>query len=117
MFSLEYDTKSRAHYNFWMTPIGTLCIEDLYDPEHPTKTLTNDMEDVLSEILPTLEATGDLASLERIIYRDSHLEWDAVTITRHKGLRIQAVRFYSIGVKDELLAERHALVRGYKAFE
>lgn len=107
----------RARYNFWMTPAGTLCIEDLYDPLAPSKTVTNDLERVLSEILPTLDASGQLEELERIIYRDSEKNWAAVTVLEHRCLVIEQVEVTPLARKNELLAERDALIYGAGAFK
>lgn len=54
-----------------------LYIVDLYTEDHPTKTVTNDVEDVLKRVK---SADVDVGRM-RILYKDSEARWDRIEVT------------------------------------
>lgn len=56
-----------------------LCIVDLYDESVPSKTVTNDVKNVLAEI------KAEIKTLPRmIIYRDTDKYWDRIVINENQ---------------------------------
>ena len=90
-----------ASYEWDYNP-GTkeFILEDLNRPGY--KSLTNDMERVLSEIFFNCDVRADRVHTYKIVYRDSTGRWDGVKVESFKvdpnngAVRVLTVSFYPL---------------------
>lgn len=81
--------KKKSNYDFKIIEDYLLIVDNDYGSESAHTSVTNNMEQVLTEIL----ATGVDITKFKIVYRDSRLNWDQVEVKSIKQNIVKYVDF------------------------